>query len=258
MTIRSYFYDSMEGDRPYNATDFANAFNVILKNGIIAKNELGQLGFDLGGTGLTTVYAGKAVVNGRFIEVVGVEILNPPAGTYSGQIAIRVDFNDLRKATLEVKTNRTSVQNDSMYELPLYDITVSNGTITGVTADLRVLGGTYSKDYTKTQVDNLLAKKARFYDTTGDGSYLLRLATKDFYGTSTANANVLISITDSEHAHYYLILVAHFQDGSYNNVTKLAGNVLTYQPNTLGSIMISGNVGLPKIRVFDLGSANYV
>lgn len=258
MTINSFFYDSLGGDRLYSSADFAAAFNVILKTGIVAQNDSGKLGFDMGGAEYRTIYAGTAVIKGRFIELTGIETLEVPDGSYSGMVALKVDSENNRRAEIVVKKDRTPIQTNDVYELPLYNIIVTNGAIGLPITDVRVQGGTISSDYSKTQLDAKLAKKVRFYETSGDGAYVLRLATKEFYGTSTANANVLVSVTDSEHAHNYLILVAHFQDGSYNNVTKLAGNVLTYATNTLGSIIISGNVGLPKIKVYDLGSGNYV
>jgi hypothetical protein len=144
VTINSYFYDSVDGDRPYTAGDFAKAFGVIVKTGIIQKDDAGALGFDIGGTAYTTVYEGKAVVEGRFVEVTGTETLTVPTGSYSGMVVIRVDMTDERKATLEVKTTQTAQQDAAIYELPLYNVTVSNGAITAVT-DKRVQGGAVAK-----------------------------------------------------------------------------------------------------------------
>lgn len=144
MAINSYFYDSAEGDiRSYSASDFAKAFNIILQNGIIAPT--GDLGLDIGGTNNKTIYAGKAVVEGHFIEVTGTETLSVPSGSYSGQVALRVDMTDARTATLVVKTDQTQIKTASLYELPLYNVTVANGIITAITADVRVQGGAVAK-----------------------------------------------------------------------------------------------------------------
>ena len=50
MTINSYFYDSVNNDRPYSANDFAKAFGIILSDGIIAIDENGVLGFAISRT----------------------------------------------------------------------------------------------------------------------------------------------------------------------------------------------------------------
>jgi hypothetical protein len=38
VAIRSYFYDSVDGDRPYSASDFARAFGIAFENGILKKD----------------------------------------------------------------------------------------------------------------------------------------------------------------------------------------------------------------------------
>jgi hypothetical protein len=141
VTIRSYFYDSVNGDRPYSATDFANAFGIGFETGVLIR-ELngGNLGFDIGGTNYTTIYEGKAIIEGRFVEIIGTEILTVPAGSYEGQIVIRVDSTDVRTAELIVKTDMEPVQSAQYYELPLYNATVSSGIITAV-EDIRYQGG---------------------------------------------------------------------------------------------------------------------
>jgi hypothetical protein len=140
VAINSYFYDSVAGDRPYSAADFAKAFGMVFKTGVIADDETGNLGFDLGGANLDTVYAGRATIQGRFIEVTGTEVLTVPSGSYSGQVVIRVDKEDARIASLVVKADREPIQDEVFYELPLYDVTVSNGVIS-VATDIRVQGG---------------------------------------------------------------------------------------------------------------------
>lgn len=143
MTITSYFYDSVNGDRPYSAGDFAKAFGVIIEDGIIAKDDAGTLGLDL--NPLNTINAGKATVQGHFVEIDGTEILAPPAGDYSGMVVLRVDITTARNATLAVRTNQTPQQDSSIWELPLFNVTVAGGVITAITSDLRVQGGAMAK-----------------------------------------------------------------------------------------------------------------
>lgn len=141
MAINSYFYDSVAGDRTYSAADFARAFDIAFENGcLIREAQGGKIGFDIGGTNFTTIYEGKAVIEGHFVEVTGTELLAVPAGSYSGAIVIRLDKEDARSASLVVKTDRTYIQSGSIYELPLYWCTVANNIITGVT-DVRYQGG---------------------------------------------------------------------------------------------------------------------
>lgn len=145
MAIYSYFFDSTDADpRPYSAADFARAFGMILKDGVIAKDD-GSLGFVLGGTNYTTVYDGRAVVQGHFIEVTGTEILTIPAGTYEGLITIKVDRTDQRKATLNVRTDRNPEQNNAIWEYPLYNISVTNGVISSLPTNVRAQGGAVAK-----------------------------------------------------------------------------------------------------------------
>jgi hypothetical protein len=142
VAIYSYFYDSVDGDRPYSAGDFARAFGVIAENGVLIREaQGGKFGFDLGGGNLTTIYEGKAVIEGRFVEVTDTETLTVPVGTYSGQIVIQVEADTKRAAELIVKTDRNPIQSATLFELPLYNVAVTDGVITKVDTDLRTQGG---------------------------------------------------------------------------------------------------------------------
>ena len=142
MTIRSFFYDSVNNDRPYSAKDFASAFDIAFETGVLIRETVGgTLGFDIGGTNFTTLYEGKAIIEGHFVEVIGTETLtNIPTGTVNGQIVIQVDFEDTRDAKIVVKSDRTPIQSPSFYELPLYNADINNGIITAV-HDIRFQGG---------------------------------------------------------------------------------------------------------------------
>jgi hypothetical protein len=141
MAIYSYFYDSVDGDRPYSAGDFARAFGIIMENGVlIRETNGGKFGFDIGGANYTTIYEGKAVIEGRFVEVTGTEIITVPAGSYSGQVVIQVEADTKRAASIIVKTDRNPIQSATMFELPLYDVNVTDGVITAA-GDRRVQGG---------------------------------------------------------------------------------------------------------------------
>ena len=75
MAINSYFYDSVEGDRPYSASAFSKAFDILTETGILIREAQDDaLGFDIGGTNFTTIYEGRAIIEGHFVEVTGTEI----------------------------------------------------------------------------------------------------------------------------------------------------------------------------------------
>jgi hypothetical protein len=142
MAITSYFYDSVAGDeRTYSAADFAKAFDIVFENGVLIRETVnGTLGFDIGGTNYTTIYEGKAIVEGHFVQVTGTETLTVPAGTYNGQVVIQVDMEGTRNAKLVVKQDRVPIQSATFYELVLWNVTVTNDIITTVT-DQRFQGG---------------------------------------------------------------------------------------------------------------------
>lgn len=153
MAISSFFYDSINGDRPYSATDFAEAFDIAFETGVLIRENVGgKLGFDIGGINFTTVYEGKAIIEGHFVQVTGTETITPPFGTYSGQVAIQLDNDDERIAKLVVKNNQTPIQSASFYELPLYNCTVVDGVITAVT-DIRNQGGAVPNNHIHTFAD---------------------------------------------------------------------------------------------------------
>jgi hypothetical protein len=141
VAITSYFYDSVNGDRPYSAQAFAKAFDIAFETGVLIRESVGgTLGFDIGGTNYTTLYEGKAIIEGHFVEVTGTETLTVPAGSYNGQIVIQMDMDNTRDAKIVVKTDRVPIQSASFYELPLYDCVVASNIITSVT-DKRYQGG---------------------------------------------------------------------------------------------------------------------
>lgn len=145
MVINAYFFDSVDGDLKYSAADFAKAFGVILQTGVLAKESGGlDLGLVIGGTNYTTIYGGKAVIEGHFIEsTVGVTI-TVPAGSYNGLVVLRLDILDSRTATFEVRTDQTPQQDSAIWELPLYEVSVTNGKINSY-VDVRVQGGAVAK-----------------------------------------------------------------------------------------------------------------
>jgi hypothetical protein len=148
MPIYSYFYDSDNNDRPYSAKDFTRAFDIAFETGFLIRETVGHtFGFDIGGTNLTTIYEGKAIIEGHFIELEGVEIISVPAGTYDGQVVLQLDVENNRQVKIVMKKDRTPIQTASFYELPIYDAIVVNGINTGV-YDKRYQGGAIPNNHT--------------------------------------------------------------------------------------------------------------
>lgn len=167
MSINSFFFDAVEGVPTYTAADFATAFGCVFETGfLIRETQGGTFGFDIGGTNFTTIYEGKAVIEGHFVEITGTETLTVPAGSYAGQIVLRLDTTDLRATTLVVKQDRTPIQTATIYELPVYDCNVTNNVITSVT-DLRYQGGAVPNNHnqpisTITGLQALLDEKVKW------------------------------------------------------------------------------------------------
>lgn len=172
MAINSYFYDSVNSDRPYSAKDFATAFGMGFETGFLIRETLGgRFGFDIGGTNYTTIYEGKAIIEGHFVEITGTEVVTVPSGTYSGQIVLRLDADNARGVSLIVKTDRSPTQTPALYELPVYDVNVTNGVITGA-IDKRYQGGAVPNNHRHKQeevegLDNMV-----YYFARDNGVYL--------------------------------------------------------------------------------------
>jgi hypothetical protein len=172
MAISSYFYDSVNGDRPYSAQAFSKAFDIAFETGVLIRESVGgTLGFDIGGTNFTTLYEGKAIIEGHFVEVTGTETLTVPPTTYSGQVVIQMDMDTDRIARIVVKTDRTPIQSASFYELPLYNVTVADGIITSV-EDIRYQGGAVPNNHghTITDISGLQAQIDKSLTWIGDPS----------------------------------------------------------------------------------------
>jgi hypothetical protein len=149
MAFHSYFYDSINGDKPYSSRDFAKAFGILTENGVlISEANDDELGFQIGGTNNTVITKGKAMVNGRFIEMDEDEILVIPEGNYDGQIVINVDIEQEREASLLVKTDRNPIQSSALFQLPLYNVTVTNGIIVSA-VDIKHRGGAIPNNHTQ-------------------------------------------------------------------------------------------------------------
>ena len=98
---------------------------------------------------MTTIYEGKAIIEGNFIELEESKHL-VRSGTYDGKVNFQLDVENNRKVKIGYEKNRTRIQTESFYELPIYDAIVVNGINTGV-YDKRYQGGAIPNDHTHNQ-----------------------------------------------------------------------------------------------------------
>jgi hypothetical protein len=144
MAINAYFFNSVAGDRTYSARDFARAFDVILQNGVIPEDD-GTLGLSVTGTQFNVLNKGKAIIQGHFVDVpVAETITNIPNWDFFGMIVLRLDMTNNRNCTVVVLSHRNPQQDENIWELPLYNVSVAGGVITSA-QDLRVGGGAISQ-----------------------------------------------------------------------------------------------------------------
>ncbi len=153
MAIRSGFFNSVEGDRTYDASRFAEYFGALVGNGIFP-DPADNLQVVSNNDMTVTVKAGKAWINGYIVINDSDYILNiaPADGVLNriDRVAARYDVID-REIRLEVKKGNfaseavaPAMQRDSdAYELGLALINVAAGTVS-IT----------SEDITDTRLDN--------------------------------------------------------------------------------------------------------
>lgn len=129
MAINAYFFDSTDTDpRKYSAMDFAKAFGIILKDGVIIGSEPT---IDISAM---TISPMKATVQGHFIEITDLEYFYV-SGTFEGQVVLRLDPISARNVYVAVREDRTPTQIDEgLFEYPLYNISVTEGVINSASA----------------------------------------------------------------------------------------------------------------------------
>jgi hypothetical protein len=166
----------------------------------------------------------------------GTTTLIPSEGSIitTGTPITAANLNNMENGIEDVDTRLTTAEGT---------ITSHGTRITDVEADMTTVWGelfTNPYEIPRTHIDY-------------DGALIMQRASDKLYGTNVANANFLIGVQDTQHAHNYIIGVGHYQNNSYFVFTKLAGNVLTYVTNTLGTISVTGGVGPYKFTVIGIG-----
>lgn len=137
MTVRAQFFDSVAGDRIYNAADFSVHLAGIYSDGYIQDNDTDGLKVTQSSplAKSVTVSPGKAFIQGRFLEVFSsVETLTVPdnalGATRLDAVFVRIDFVN-RVGSLVYKTGTTVsrptfVRDSTMWELQIANVDAPN------------------------------------------------------------------------------------------------------------------------------------
>lgn len=126
MTVFSFFHNSIDGDRKYEADDFAKHTGTIIGDGVVE-----GLKVTYTSAYAYTIATGKAVLLGRTVvsdEVIATSIGTPVNGqVYS--VIVRMDIA-ARQATIETILGTTYQNDNAIKEIPLATITVGTNVLT--------------------------------------------------------------------------------------------------------------------------------
>lgn len=134
MAVRSQFFDSINGDRIYDAEEFSQHLNKINSDGIIQDNDTDSLRVSPTSPASLAVEVGfgSAFIQGRFVEVFDSPEVLTIAENTSGMlrtdgIFAQLDFLN-REVRFVVKTGDISfVRNSTVWELRLAQVQVADG-----------------------------------------------------------------------------------------------------------------------------------
>ncbi|EPR07651.1 glycine-rich domain-containing protein [Ruminiclostridium papyrosolvens] len=134
---KSSFFNSINGDRKYNASDYAAYFGSFIGNGVYP-NPGNNLAVTASGGMNISVAAGKAWINGYYYENTGT--FNMSIDVADGvlkridRIVLRLDhlnrqiaLSVLKGTPASTPTARTLTRNADIYELAIADILINNG-----------------------------------------------------------------------------------------------------------------------------------
>lgn len=152
MAYKSGFFNSMNGDRKYNAEDMSNFYGQLISNGVLSKAE-GSLKVSAG-TGLTvTIAKGWAWINCHWFyndSIITLDIPTVGAEEKTFSVALRLyddEQLDGRKIVPEVIEGTTPVRDTFTYDLilahvyvPSNSVNISNSNITDTRADTNLCG----------------------------------------------------------------------------------------------------------------------
>lgn len=139
MAITSGFFDSISGDRVYNAEQMSNYFDGLISNGVF-ESVAGRFAVSPANDGMkVNVESGRAIINCHWVKNdEAVQLTLPPSDATFDRIdaiVLRLDA-DAREITLTVKTGTPAAspqlpeitRNDDVYELYIASVWVKAGT----------------------------------------------------------------------------------------------------------------------------------
>lgn len=126
MTVLSFFHNSVNGDRTYEADDFAKHTNAIIGDGVIEGLQVTYTS-----AYAYTINTGKAVVMGRSVinDAVIATAIGSPANGAVYSVIVRMDLA-ARQATIETITGTTYQDDNAIKEIPLATILVGTNVLT--------------------------------------------------------------------------------------------------------------------------------
>lgn len=128
MSITCGFFNSVNGDRTYNADDLSNFFSGLLDEGVFKQYDGGLEVVAHGGDMSVDVLGGKACILGKFVKnssTLNLPVDAPFYGTITNSVVLAVDLVE-RTATMYIKYNSVDPRIENTYkELILATITVS-------------------------------------------------------------------------------------------------------------------------------------
>lgn len=126
MTVNSFFHNSENGDRKYEADDFAQHTSAIISDGVVE-----GLQVNYSSAYAYTIDVGKAIVMGRSVvndEVIATAIGTPVVGDlYS--VVVRMDLAT-RSASIETILGTVYQDDNAIKQIPLATILVGTNTLT--------------------------------------------------------------------------------------------------------------------------------
>lgn len=126
MTVLSFFHNSLNGDRTYEADDFAKHTSAIIGDGVVE-----GLKVTYTSAYAYTIDTGKAIVMGRSVindAAIATAIATPVNGAIHSVI-VRMDIA-ARQATIETIVGTTYQDDNAIKEIPLATILVGTNTLT--------------------------------------------------------------------------------------------------------------------------------
>jgi len=126
MTVYSFFHNSINGDRVYEAGDFAELTKATISDGIVE-----DLKVNYNGAYAYSINPGKAVVMGRLVvndAIISTSLNTPTSGqTYS--VVVRMDLTT-RAASIETILGTTYQNDNAVKEFPIATMVVGTNTLT--------------------------------------------------------------------------------------------------------------------------------